>query len=820
MGKNIKEFRVNCINRIKYEKVDEFETSLFADVYSRAVELTASIVDANMAEENQISVETEFCTEERFNNIISFWGERGMGKSSAMLSFALFLKKYEPNGCAYQFKFREGEKLKFHVLPRIDAAMLVKGENLLDIILAKMWSTFDEKEKRSVNTEQDSQFIETKKRFGDVKKSYEAYQNTILGKKRKDMTSVRQLSELSKCLNLREDFKKLVVSYLEWMENNVSENKFLVLTIDDLDVVVDDVNNILEQIRLFLMIPKVIVLVTADFERLYLDCNRAFSSKLICKDNIQDNEKKQVRSYTEKYLSKIFPSNMRVYMPRINVMGGIEYKVKLPRAEKILRMADGQEYDEDDLNEKKILFTMLAKYTNIMMYPFDDHIHILQKNSLRTIANALYELSNMHDIEEQQRSKVACRWIQNALIDYARAITDEEEYNCIQGILNEDRKGINIAIEEVLFYLYDKAEKADEYQVTYGELLKLLSLLRKNGHRKFVQFILVLYSTYIAEMFGEISEKEEFAAENMKHIFSPFIEGKTFLDKDSDGPIEVDKIPVSALQMEFIEAPGQYSAIECIEKNIGLIHKVFKIAMLCEWDLWKKSKEDEEYIKYVAEKVVTFEAKEFPGNLEESQGISEEKGETSKICLLLKEELQIDYAKSTVGNTLQNYLSYEEKLKGFIYNIYIALCELLKEKEDKNVEAKIKKIVMLPIFEIKKYRKWNQGLQKGTVTILPLQSAEVMCYMAEKVSKIEPIASLGILERILQRQEKQVEKIIAELEKVENYYSIDLGTNANYSKQIKTLRDIVDPYAIESNIVKRQESTRLLMPRIDSGTSV
>ena len=138
--KNSKKLSVEYVNRVKYEKPDEFVDSLFEDVYRSACRLTKKIILDNENLEENIP-DPEYSTDEQYSNVIAFLGGRGMGKSSAMLSFALFLKNY--TNIVHRDFSVDTAKISpvFSVLPRIDVAMMVKGENVMDIILAKMWDT-------------------------------------------------------------------------------------------------------------------------------------------------------------------------------------------------------------------------------------------------------------------------------------------------------------------------------------------------------------------------------------------------------------------------------------------------------------------------------------------------------------------------------------------------------------------------------------------------------------------------------------------------------------------------------------------------------
>lgn len=786
----VKKLGIDCVNRIKYEKSEEFEESLFADVYDRAIKLTSLIIEANIKEEAEL-IDDSFCTEERYNNIISFWGERGMGKSSAMLSFALFLKNYTHQNTD-RFQLSTTKKPEFHVLPRIDAAMLVKGENLLDIILAKMWSAFDERVHISIGHE--SRFQDTKTRFGDVKKSYEAYRKAVDGKEENfNMTSVRQLKELSKCLNLREDFKKLVSSYLSCMTNGRGETFFLVLTIDDLDVAMDDVNNILEQIRLFLMIPKVIVLITADYGRLYLDCNRSFSSKLICSSNIEQREKDQIRSYTEKYLAKIFPGNMRVHMPRINVVGGVDYEVRLPKESGLLSTVNSNE----KLDEKRMLFILLAKYTKIMMYPHNNHRHLLQKSSLRTIVNELYELESMNKLEEPERFKTACRWIQTALIDYGRTITDSDAYDCVQNLLKENGNSIHEAIAEVLTGLPGRTLQTEAEEIGYGRILKLLMEIKDNKYRELVDFVLVLYSTQLAEAFYDRSAGKDFRALYVNGIFYSSVEAATKKAGNRKENTETDKLPSSSLQMKLlIPKINQIKHYFC--ENLAMIYNTFKLAMLSEWNLWDEEKSD--YVKFTAREENAEAEDEMPSlssdkDREENQQPA--KGTGKKIILNMPE---VAYSKVSLEILLWNSLSYEECLKGFCRNIYRTLCEIkgIRIIEDR-MKRDIEEIALKNIFRLKAYQKWKSEYQVAEIdSLLPWQSAEVMLRLVKEAGRVQvKVSDTNLLDRILSLQIQQVNTVIAELKKIENYYKPVFAGGKTYSAVLEAFIRDIKPYDIK-----------------------
>ena len=87
----MKKLNIDSANKIKCESVEEFENSIFSGVYQSATQVVKEIIEAN----NQYNQRSEYGIEKFSNgneisNVVSFLGERGMVKSSAMLSYEKF----------------------------------------------------------------------------------------------------------------------------------------------------------------------------------------------------------------------------------------------------------------------------------------------------------------------------------------------------------------------------------------------------------------------------------------------------------------------------------------------------------------------------------------------------------------------------------------------------------------------------------------------------------------------------------------------------------------------------------------------------------
>ena len=289
-------FDISCVNKIKLEKESEFKKSIFSNVYEKAGVLVKSIMKENKSNA-EADKEMQYAGENYICNIIAFIGKRGMGKSSAMLSFACSLKK------------------EFYLLPKIDMSMVTKNESLLDMILAYMWEKY-EKENTLRSSKKD-----LRKNFADVKDSYMRFKRMQSQNNSDDeLYSAKELKKLAKSLRLRECFSVLVEDFLDAMINDdtiAKADRYLVFVIDDLDLASNNPGEVLEQIKNFLSVPKVIVLTTLDIERSILSKRAELDTQFPLKYKY-NSDVDNVVEYANDYIAKVIPFNRRIYMPDIH----------------------------------------------------------------------------------------------------------------------------------------------------------------------------------------------------------------------------------------------------------------------------------------------------------------------------------------------------------------------------------------------------------------------------------------------------------------------------------------------------------------------
>lgn len=114
-----KEFKVYVTDSIE-------EDDLFFGEYKKAAEMLSEIVKYNKNNDNKLEYE---------NNIIAFCGERGEGKSSAMLSFVKAMKSYA-NSKKSQKVFEDFNEIgSMHFLSRLSLIHLYLMRHMVFLML-------------------------------------------------------------------------------------------------------------------------------------------------------------------------------------------------------------------------------------------------------------------------------------------------------------------------------------------------------------------------------------------------------------------------------------------------------------------------------------------------------------------------------------------------------------------------------------------------------------------------------------------------------------------------------------------------------------
>ncbi len=479
---------LNSSNRITYEDLRDITGSFFINVYREADRTLCKILE----DESKHTHRREDDRDEQGINIISFLGERGRGKTSAMLSFIFWLTKLQSTD-EWSLTERNFAETFFLCFPYIDATMLAENEFIIDVVLAQMWDRFEELYKKKGHSMRETSFEcmerNLKQQFMKVRRAYLTLKNKEKGEKEDgDMPMPGALHELAASINLREEFQKLIKSYIEifsiYGTDGEKRNVYLVFAIDDVDMSTGSAYFILEQIRRFLRLPRVIIFITADIDRLHKACEINYSGIYSEADRAH---------LVDEYLEKVLPYNMRVYMPEI----GERYDEILLRTDVLEKLK------LHSRTEKKIILEFMVQKCGMYFDGKRKTRHFLQNRSMRSLVNYLEQMERMNALDCTEWTKTDLR---ERLIE---RLMDTRQKAFLKKMMYCDYQDIN---KRVLNYLIDNLKNyagkpAKIYSI--GQILYVCSLYEEQDTEniEFVNCIIMFYSIILNQIGAEFREQ-------------------------------------------------------------------------------------------------------------------------------------------------------------------------------------------------------------------------------------------------------------------------------------------------------------------------
>lgn len=729
----VKNLSIECVNRVKLETVEEFEDSIFSDVYKTAHMQIERIIDMSGIQEMNNDAE-RFCNGNEISNVISFVGERGMGKSSAMLSFAYFLKQYPDNtdtekGSAFRFKAllrdfggrESGEsidgkaantRIKFYTLSKIDVAVLT-NESLFDVVLAKMWTDFQTKIDR-VGDDSFS-FSHTKESFNSIKDVYTLYYKDE--KQNKNLTSVSQLQELSRSMALREEFAKLVAHFLDSMARDdriALKDRYLVIPIDDLDLASEKTIHILEQLRIFLSVPQVIVMTTVDIEKLLLCGNKKFSDELLFRGNVNKYDKDRMRQYSDQYIAKVLPRNSRIYMPRY---GGSEARKYVLKYDKYVDgLLKGYSGKKEDVDYFTFINMVIAKHLNLIIRHRDNLNSVTE--SLRNIVNKTNELWTICRYYHEHAEDFIFEWLEKEIMISANRLYDQ------QSIM--DMKELFVTTgDDYNEYIAERLAKKGRKNNGYGYGYVLCTLLdfsdEKFTKRDYLKELILYYSLQIAKCLNGNEDDTINRLFVRDNIFSAFFDRKVMFDCEDTRLID------NLLQLNLQYDKDSDTADEIITQNIRHVEDVFKLFLFC--DMEDIIDQADMEINYFSN-----EAKEIPGREKQMQEVRLTIGTRGVV------------SRVSIDNFFKNVIEYEALFKKYVQWIYNQLNEFRindfcpnDSQQEKNKEREFESLyhsILNGSDSAGKMKKWKEQYKiRRIYDVLPIQDVGVMLGVMERLEK-------------------------------------------------------------------------------------
>lgn len=392
-----KEFQLKIVNISKTRYItNDFFYYVYSDAYKEAKKI--------ILESNNKNKELQETT----NNIIAFCGERGQGKSSAMLSFSKLLKNGNKNTVVESFSefYRDFSNYEFKVLNRIDPTELESCHSILSVIISRIFHEFQEKSNESTTFSQEKNelinLFQLCYQDIDIIKNAKSFEKFNYGYE----DDLEELSMLSDSANIKEHFSKLVNKFLDFVCNK--NDHYLVIQVDDTDLNVSKAYEIAEDIRKYFMIPNVIILMAVNTKLLVSAIEQSFqkSFDLLMKNSVINTN--QTHAMALRYINKLIPGSRRINLPEISRnCSPFDSSIELQYIDNDKKQSS---YDDEndfvsygDIQEK--VLGLIHEKTGIIFVKRSEVLHPIISKNTRSLVNFL---SILNDMTELSLNKDSC----------------------------------------------------------------------------------------------------------------------------------------------------------------------------------------------------------------------------------------------------------------------------------------------------------------------------------------------------------------------------------------------------------------------------
>lgn len=335
------------------------------------------------------------------NNIIAFSAPRGGGKTHTMLSFARILqdKKYTD---------KELKDINFYIIPPICPSILEKGQNALHIILSRLYSYAEEElfHQRTKRFFYEDEELE--------RKLYGAFHRCLLGLNGVKFPAKEPVDDFSTLqvtgdgIALQQHFYELIQNILAIVTGNgTPQDSYLVLQLDDTDSQIDRSYEVFEDIRKYLQIPNLIILMSVDMELMldvvlekYLGQFSNLSQSRLGVGPRTDDMERELSRICQKYIDKLIPPSHLVQIISLEKClesygECLELRYCYDDKKVVFPWLEGKQWSV----EITILMLIFRK-TGVVFAKPNTYIHNIVPTTYRGLNQLLFLLSTMEDVPE------------------------------------------------------------------------------------------------------------------------------------------------------------------------------------------------------------------------------------------------------------------------------------------------------------------------------------------------------------------------------------------------------------------------------------
>lgn len=298
------------------ENLKRLKESIFSYHIDKSIHLIDEHLSVDPKEAND--------TQDYVNNIIAFVGERGAGKTSCMCSVISILQELQ-NKKAYNTSFDNLKTLpqkRIHALKLIDPSFFDAVHNILEIIIGEMYNRTSRDLSTSITVDKENEARKLLKSFQAIKRDMLYVDKNTRFERDEEL---EELSLLAAGVDLRTGIQKLIADYLSYFNSDV-----LLISIDDIDLNVKLAYEMVEQIRKYLILPNVMILMAVKIDQLSMVIQENLSKQFdqALKHDTRILTGNDISEMAERYINKLIPIESRIYIPSPDVFFGNSLVIK------------------------------------------------------------------------------------------------------------------------------------------------------------------------------------------------------------------------------------------------------------------------------------------------------------------------------------------------------------------------------------------------------------------------------------------------------------------------------------------------------------
>ena len=373
----------------------QIEHSPLKEQYAQALRIVDEILAQSPADEDKGSENTAV------SNIVAFCGDRGEGKTSALMTTREILlgdKTFEEARKANILpEDRHFKENTFKVLRLVDPAFFDKNHNLLELLIGQMYAEVLRKDKE-LSEKSEYNICDMKDNVALRNRLMQCFQNvrSSLGiinrpSDKSAYDNLEEIDELAIGIALREKVDELMCCYAKYFQK-----ERVLICVDDLDLNVSEGYKMAEEIRKYLCNPRAcVVLMSIKVEQM-IEVAQSYLRNKMAKDIIPDST---ITEMAVRYVTKLLPTPHRVVMPKGE---GI---VELP-----VIIEDNKSNEPPFESVKDAIVKLIYRKTRYIFVNGRNVSPIVPTNlrSLRFLINLLWELpdakreNNADNVENKQ----------------------------------------------------------------------------------------------------------------------------------------------------------------------------------------------------------------------------------------------------------------------------------------------------------------------------------------------------------------------------------------------------------------------------------